>query len=93
VLTPAAVEQLAEIRDYIASDAPETAADVIRRLLESCYALEILPNRYPRRRSRKVPGTIRQMPALQSYRVLYSVSDDSLTVIILGVQHGSRNRW
>lgn len=92
-LTPTALKHLEAIRDHVARSAPDTAADVVRKILDECYDLDVLPHRGERRRSRKIPGEVRQMPVLSAYRVLFSVSDDTRTVTIHKVQHGSRNSW
>ncbi len=92
-LTLQAYEDLEGIRNYIAAHAPDTAADVIARILTECYELDVFPHRGIKRRLKKYRGNLRQMPVASAYRVLFSVNDESTKVIILRVQHGSRNSW
>lgn len=93
LLTETAFEDLKRIRDHIARTAPDTAADVARKILAECYRLDTLPHKGERRRSRKISGEVRQLPVLRSFRMLFSVSDEQGTVTIHRVQHGSRNQW
>jgi plasmid stabilization system protein ParE len=93
ILTEKAYDGLRRIRDHIARNAPDTAADAAGRILQECYDLEVLPHRGTVRRRRKAPGEVRQLMVAKSFRILFAVSDADTNVTILNVQHGSRSRW
>ena len=94
ILEDEAIADLAAIRDYIAQRAPDTATEFIDYLLDEIYKLELLPfgHQVERKPSPRLPFTLRRLP-VSGYRVLYTVVEDQPVVRVLGVQHGSRNRW
>lgn len=85
-------KQLTSIFAFISRTAPETAADVIRQIMDACDALEMFPRRGKPLRSRAIRGEVRQTWVL-TYRIRFSISESTDTVTIHGVQHGSRKRW
>ncbi len=79
-LSHQAADQLRDIFDYIAQDAPQNAAGMIGRPLDTIDALNILPHRYRVVQNAGVAGEeIRSMP-VRPYLVWYHVDDSSRTV-------------
>jgi toxin ParE1/3/4 len=86
IWTPQAQEDLREIRDFIARDAPITAASYVRRLSESVNRLRTFPEG-----GSVVPevgdATIREI-FFGQYRIIYRVGERR--VEILTVYHSAR---
>ena len=91
--TLAAADQLNQIFEYILEDSPQSARNMIARLLKAMDGLEILPHRYPvlERSSELLGDEVRSMP-VPPFVVRYHVDDVRRTVTILGVRHGARRR-
>ncbi len=86
IWTPEAVQDLADIVDYIATDNPRAAAEMDERLGMSAARLADHPKMG---RPGKIPGT-RELVPHESYRMVYEIDDDA--VWILAVVHTAR-RW
>jgi addiction module RelE/StbE family toxin len=86
VWTKVAVEDLQEIRDYIARDSEQNAASVIEQILDAVELSADFPLI-----GRIVPeyddAAIRKQ-IVYSYRIVYRVRSEDLTVI--GIIHGAR---
>ena len=81
-----AIEDLGEIRDYIARANPIAAKRFVERLRARCRVLSKQPH-IGRERS-DIRRGLRSLP-IQNYIVFYRVVDD--TVEIVSVVHGSRD--
>jgi plasmid stabilization system protein ParE len=89
-LTLRAAGHLQDIFEYIEKDSPQNAARMIRRLLDACDALDVLPHRYKVVKNTGVVGEeVRSMP-VRPYLVRYHVDDAARVVTILSVRHGAR---
>lgn len=94
VLTPDAVSDLVELRDYIARVllAPDTALRYTRAIREEIAALETMPARFALLpdepwRSRG----IRRM-TVKNFLVYYRVDEDALRVFVLNVIYARRDQ-
>ena len=81
-----AIEDLGEIRDYIARDNPTAARRFVAGLRTRCRLLAEQPH-IGRERPDVRPG-LRSLP-IQNYVVFYQLIDD--TVEVVSVVHGSRD--
>ncbi len=84
---PGAIEDLKQLRAYIARDNPRAAADIAAKVLEAVERLPSFPasgrpGRVPNTRDLVVPGTPLVIP--------YTVTDRGIEII--AVLHGAR-RW
>lgn len=83
----AALNDLAELRAYIARDKPRAAAGVARRILHAVNHQE----QYPRMgRSGRVAGTRELVVSDTPYLVAYRIQGE--TIVLLRVLHGAR-KW
>jgi toxin ParE1/3/4 len=91
-ITPSALKDLEGIFDYIATDSPQNAAGMIRKLIDAIDSLDLLPYRYdvPRTGSPRNRQT-RSMP-VRPYLVRYRVEERNKAVYILRIRHGARRR-
>jgi toxin ParE1/3/4 len=83
IWSPLALERVVEIGEYIAEDAPETAAEVVDRIFASVRRL----SRYPES-GRRVPESERKdlrEVIHGNYRIIYRVDSDRL--VVLTVRH------
>ena len=84
-----AVEDLSNIRDYIARDAPMYGQQFVEKILAAVEKLAEFPLL-----GRQVPeandAEIREL-LFQSYRILYRVEASAQRVLILAVVHGRRS--
>lgn len=88
VITDRALDDLRSIRDFIARDSVDRAAEFLERLLQSLDALEQFPRGFPLAiENDLVPYELRQW-VFGQYRVLYRVVGKK--VEILHVRHGAR---
>lgn len=83
--TPLALQDLNEIKDYIAQDNPRAARKEAEKIKSKVSRLHIFP--YSGRALATIPG-VREVIADQ-YHVFYEVVEDK--VVILRVLHGKRN--
>jgi len=91
-ITPLVLAELQGIFDFIAKDSPQNAAKMIGKLLDAIDGLNIFPHRYDVPRIGGGRGVkIRSMP-VWPYLVRYRIDDETKTVFILRVRHGSRQR-
>lgn len=89
-ITPLVLAALQGIFDFIAKDSPQNAAKMIGKLLDAIDGLDIFPHRYDVPRSGGGSGLkIRSMP-VWPYLIRYRIDDETKTVFILRVRHGSR---
>ncbi len=86
VFSPAAVEDLAEIRTYIGQDNPYAASRVAVQLVAACDRLEYLPERG---RPGLVPGT-REVTTVSPYIIVYRIKAGA--VEILRIWHSAQDR-
>lgn len=91
-ITPRAVADLEGIHDYVSQDSPESAAGVVRTLVDAIDSLARLPHRFsvPRVGPAK-DRNVRSMP-VRPYLVRYRIDDVRLVVFILRIRHGARKR-
>lgn len=87
---PRAVDELAQLRDYIARDSPFYARQFTERLVLAVERLATLP-----RSGRTVPeaghqDAVREV-LYQGYRLIYRILDDQQLVQIVTVLHGARD--
>ena len=82
-----AIRHLTAVRNYIASDSPDTAADVAARILRSVEILATQPNMG---RAGRVPGTRELVVPNTPYVVPYRVLNERVELI--AVFHGAR-KW
>ena len=88
LITSRALNDLREIRDYIAKNSPDNAARFLQRTLEKFDLIEESPESHPKApEDAIVPYTLRQY-VMKPYRILYRV--DGKSVQILHVRHGAR---
>jgi toxin ParE1/3/4 len=88
LITDRALEDLREIRDYIAKRSPDNAADFLGKILGSFDVIESSPGSYGKAREDElVPYTLHQY-IVKPYRILYRV--EGKAVHILHVRHGAR---
>jgi len=91
IVTPAALNHLRAIEEFIGLDSPSNAAAFLRRLDEEVSTLAFMPNRNPlARESRYRSRPIRQL-LVPPCRVLYRVIGS--TVFVVAVWHGARQDW
>ena len=92
VVTSRAASDLHAIYDYIRADSPQNASSVVERILESAERLSKFPHRYPVIiASRRPPRETRLMP-VRPFLVYYRVVEEDCVVLVLRVEHGSRDR-
>ena len=91
-ITPRALKDLEGIFDYIAQDSPQSAAGMIRKLIDAIDSLNLMPYRYDVPRTGSQRGRqIRSMP-VRPYLVRYRVEERNNAVYILRIRHGARKR-
>lgn len=81
--TNSAIEDVAEIRAYIAQFNPSAAASVADSIIRAGDSLTLFPNR-----GRSIGAGRRELTTVQPYVIRYSVAGD--LVFILRVRHSSR---
>ena len=82
-----AVRHLTNVRDYIAQDSPESAAEIAKKLLEAVELLVELPNLG---RQGRIAGTRELVVAGTPYIIPYRIHRNRVELI--AVFHG-RQRW
>ena len=82
-----AVNDLAEIRDFISENDPDAARAVVNRVLHSVERLASFPNSG---RAGQVEGTRELVVPGLPYIVVYTCDDTDVSII--GVFHGARDR-
>ena len=82
-----AVNDLADIRDYISEYDPEAAQTVVERVLRSVDRLESFPRSG---RTGQVLGTRELVVPGLPYIVVYT--SDDIEISVIGVFHGARDR-
>jgi len=88
IITDRALDDLRDIRDYIAGGSPASAARFLERLLEQFAVTERSPESFSTAPENDlVPYTLRQI-VVKPYRVLYRVANRR--VEILHIRHGAR---
>lgn len=86
VWTPAALQDRADVMDYIAADNPRAAARMDQLFSDAAAKLAKFPMLG---RAGKIPGT-RELIPHESYRLVYEVEGD--TVWVLALVHTAR-QW
>ena len=86
LLTPAALDDLAEIARWIASDNPARSVTLVEELSQACQALAKHPNRFPIAVSLGVSKVRKRQ--YRGYLILYRVASQ---VEIIQVVHGARD--
>lgn len=87
VLSPRAVDDLEQIGEYIARDAPARAVSFVTELQEKCEAVAAAPERY-RAREDLAPGL--RMAVHGRYLVFFRDLPGQGTVRIERILHGAR---
>ena len=87
--TPRAVQDLADIGDYIGERNPKAALRVRAAILESLQNLVMYPLFG---RQQKVAGVRKLVTRQYPYLVYYTVDDPAEEIIILTIQHSARGR-
>ena len=82
-----AVSDLANIRDYIATDSPSAARNVVNRVFRSVERLRMFP---ASGRLGQVPGTREVVVPGLPYIVVYT--HDDVSVEVVAVFHGAQKR-
>ena len=85
ILSPRALDDLAEIATFIGIDNPERAQTYVEELRAACRELGTFPRRFPP--FPRLGPTARRRP-FGNYLILYDVDDD---VNVVAVVHGARN--
>jgi toxin ParE1/3/4 len=88
-LSPEAIENLIEIRDYMATQNPATAVEIIDGIFSAFAHLEKWPNS-----GHKRPDLTNKEVLFWPhghYLVVYSVPNTSIPLQIVAVIHGARN--
>ena len=89
VLDARAVEDLQEIMDWIAQDAPRTAELVVTRILDSVERL----GRFPEMgRNGRDPGTREWVVPGLPYIAVYELRPETDELVIVAVFHGAQDR-
>jgi toxin ParE1/3/4 len=81
-----AIEDLLQLRSFIATENPDAAHRLAAKLVAACDALERFPQRG---RSGVVSGT-RELASVPPYVIVYEVSAGD--VVILRIWHGAQDR-
>ena len=90
IITPRALSDLQEIRDYIARRNPDNAAAFLQKILVAFDRIEASPKFFGKAEENAfVPYDLHQF-VVKPYRILYRVSGS--TVQILHVRHGAQKR-
>lgn len=88
-LAPQATTDIAEIGDYLKTRNPYAAERVRAAILDSLQRLTLFPRAG---RIQTVPGVRKLVTRKYPYLVYYTVDLDADEVVILAVQHPSRDR-
>lgn len=87
-LTPAAQLDLLDIVEYLLENASlDVAEHVNDGILETAQTLEVLPRRNPKLEFSPQHHFILKW----SYKIVYTIIEEDLTVLIVGIEHTSRN--
>jgi toxin ParE1/3/4 len=87
-----AFSDIDHIVEYVSTDSPQNAANVIGMLLNAIHSLTEFPHRFAVLEARRDPAlAVRSMP-VSSFVVYYRIDDRLGVVRVLGVSHGSRRR-
>jgi addiction module RelE/StbE family toxin len=81
-----AIDNLDQLRAYIADTDPGSAAVVVARILEAVDSLTVFPRRG---RSGRVAGTRELVVPRTPYIVAYRIDDD--VIVLLRILHGAQN--
>jgi len=87
--TPRAVQDVAEIADYIRTENPDAAESVRAAILESLQSLVLFPSLG---RLQSVEGVRKLVTRKYRYLVYYPVNEPGDEAVILTVQHPARGR-
>ena len=91
-ITPRALADLDAVFEYISRTSPQSAAEMIRTLLNAIDGLDVLPYRFAVPRVGVTRGAqVRSMP-VSPYLVRYRVDERRKAVYVLRVRHGARRR-
>ena len=87
--TPRAIQDIAEIGDYVREHSPQAALRVRAAILASLQSLVLFPHIG---RQQKVEGVRKLVTRPYPYLVYYTADDEAEEVVILTVQHPARER-
>jgi toxin ParE1/3/4 len=87
--TPRAVQDLAEIADYIREHNPQAALRVRDSILESLQSLVLFPHVG---RQQEAPDVRKLVTRRFRYLVYYTTDDKAEEVAVLTIQHSARER-
>ena len=89
-ILPAASADLIAIHDFIETNSPQNATEIIRKLFDAIDSLEIFPQRYKIHRSNtRVNRVVHSMP-VPPFLVFYRIFESDGIVEIMTVRHGAR---
>ena len=92
VLTTFAEERLEEITNYLLEHASyEVANKVLNGLLDSIESLSRLPNSHPKELDICSEQIIYRRLLKWSYKIIYTVKDKKVQVIVVDIRHTSEN--
>ena len=88
-----ALQQLDEIYAYIANelDAQEAAENLVEKLEEAIFSLEVMPHRYPKRRTGAYTNRAYRQVFVKNFCVVYRVDEAEKEVIIVAVRYSRSN--
>ncbi len=87
--TPRAIENIAEVADYLRARNPEAAVRVRAAIYDTLQSLLLFP-RVGRRQSTE--GVRKIVTPRYSYLIYYTVDDGAEEIVILNVKHAARER-
>ncbi|MGH7175881.1 MAG: type II toxin-antitoxin system RelE/ParE family toxin [Tepidisphaeraceae bacterium] len=90
VITPRALSDLRDIREYIARRSPGNAAKFLQKLLASFDAVQRSPRSFGKAPEDEFVSYTLHQYVVKPYRVLYRVEGNSIQ--ILHVRHGARRQ-
>ena len=92
IVTPAALDDLDRLTEYIKQDSPQNALSVFNRLWQACQSLSTFPYRFAIRQNRRDPSqTVRGIPA-RPFIVYYRIDETLKVVRVLAMRHGHQRQ-
>ena len=92
IVTPAALEDLDGLTEYIKRDSPQNALRVFNRLWQACQSLSTFPYRFAIRQNRRdASKTVRAIP-VRPFIIYYRVDEKLRVVRVLTMRHGHQRQ-
>lgn len=92
IITPFARQGMKEILEYLAEEVSDEVAEKVRRgLMEAMQGLTEMPTRHSIVGSISDEQTIYRRILKWSYRIIYTIKEQALTVIVVDIAHSRRN--